>query len=108
MEQIAIVAHLKSGMESQAARLIAAGPPFDPAEVGLNRHAVYLAADEVMFVFEGPQVEWIVDEMVDGPFQWRLSEAFDAWRPLVDGQPRIARVAYAWAREVDSTEVASS
>jgi len=108
MEQIAIVAHLKSGLEPQAAKLIATGPPFDPAEVGLSRHAVYLAADEVVFVFEGPQVEWIVDEMVDGPFHWRLSEAFDAWRPLVDGQPRIARAAYSWARENDSTEIAST
>ena len=34
MEQIAIVARLKSGAEPRAAELIAAGPPFDPIEVG--------------------------------------------------------------------------
>src|SRR5262245_34879309 len=107
MEQIAVVARLKSGMEPRAARLIAAGPPFDPSEVGLSRHAVYLAADEVVFVFEGPQVEWILDEMVDRPFQWQLSEAFDTWRPLVDGQPHVARAAYVWTREADSRDIAS-
>jgi hypothetical protein len=26
------------------------------------RHSVYLSADEVVFVFEGQQVEWVVDD----------------------------------------------
>jgi hypothetical protein len=50
MEQIAIVARLKSGTEPRAAELIAQGPPFDPDESGLERHTVYLAADEVLFI----------------------------------------------------------
>jgi len=106
MEQLAIVARLRPGAEPQAIKLVEGGPPFDPAEVGLTRHAVYVSADEVVFVFEGHEVEWIVDEMVDQPFQWQLSEAFDAWRGLVDGQPRIARAAYAWSGEVESPEAA--
>jgi hypothetical protein len=102
MEQIAVVAHLRPGAEPEARRLVEGGAPFDPAEAGLERHAVYVSADEVVFVFEGPEVEWIVDEMVDAPFQWRLAEAFAAWRTLIDGQPRIARPAYAWSREIES------
>jgi hypothetical protein len=96
VQQLVIVAHLKQGREVEAAELIAKGPPFDPAESGLTRHAVYLSAEDVVFVFEGPEVEWIVDGMVDEPFNWRMIQALAAWRPLVDGQPRIARAAWSW------------
>ena len=107
MEQLAIVARLKSGTEPQAAKLIAKGPPFDPAESGLTRHAVYLSSGEVVFVFEGHEVEWIVDGMIDEPFRWPVTDALDAWRPLVDGQPRIARPAYTWEAPVERPEVRS-
>ena len=100
MEQIAIVARLKSGAEPRAAELIAAGPPFDLAESGLERHTVYLAADEVMFVFEGHEVEWIVDGLVDEPFHWPLRAALDEGRPLLEDNPRIARPTFSWTREV--------
>jgi hypothetical protein len=100
MEQLAIVARLKPGAEARAADLIVNGPPFDPADSGLDGHTVYLSADEVVFVFEGHEVEWIVDRLVDDPFHWLVSDALERWRPLLEGQPRIARPAYAWKREV--------
>jgi hypothetical protein len=58
---------------------------------------VFLSAEEVVFVFEGNEVEWVVDGLVDEPFQWDLLTAFEEWRPLIDGHPRIARAAYSWA-----------
>jgi hypothetical protein len=100
MEQIAIVAHLKPGAEPLAAELIAKGPPFDPEEQGLDRHTVYLSADEVVFVFEGGEVEWIVDRLVDEPFHWLVTAALEEWRPLLEGHPRIARPAYTWKRQI--------
>jgi hypothetical protein len=108
MEQLAIVARLKGGTESRAAELIAKGPPFDPAESGLTRHAVYLSAGEVVFVFEGHEVEWIVDSMIDEPFRWPVTDALDAWRPLVEDQPRIARLAYTWEGPPERPEVRSA
>ena len=99
MEQIAIVARLKPGAEPQAARLLAEGPPYDPEANGLARHTVYLSADEVVFVFEGKEVEWIIDGLIDEPFHWALLDALEAWRPLLAENPRIARPAYAWARD---------
>lgn len=101
MEQLAIVARLKPGAEPRAAELIAQGAPFDPAESGLRRHTVYLSADEVVFVFEGNEVEWLVDSLVDEPFHYALTAAFDDWRPLLEGNPRIARVAYSWTDELE-------
>jgi hypothetical protein len=96
MEQLAIVARLKSGTESRAAELIAQGPPFDPAETGLTRHAVYLSSGEVVFVFEGHEVEWIIDSLVSDPFQWMVSMALDKWRPLIKEHPRVAREVFHW------------
>jgi hypothetical protein len=98
MEKLALVARLKEGSEPKAAELLAKGAPFDPAEHGLERHTVYLSAAEVVFVFEGHEVERLVDELIDDPFQWKLLTAFDAWRELVDGPPHIARTAYSWER----------
>jgi hypothetical protein len=99
MEQIAVVARLKDGMHERAKALIANGAPFDPAAEGLTRHTVYLSSHEVVFVFEAHEVEWILDDVVTEPFRWTVAESFEAWRSLIDGEPRIARVAYAWERE---------
>jgi hypothetical protein len=50
-----------------------------------------------VFVFEGPQVEWIVDDLVNNPFQPKIQAAFERWRSIVDGPPRIARERFGWA-----------
>ena len=98
MQRLALIARLKPGSEEEAAKLVASGPPFDPASSGLSRHAVYLSAGEVVFVFEGDEVEWIVESMVQEPAGRSVSSALDAWRELADGPPRIAREAYFWER----------
>ena len=100
MEQLAIVARLRPGTEPKAAELIARGAPFDPHAIGLRRHTIFLSAGEVVFVFEGGEVEWTVDGLIDEPFHWDVLGAFEEWRGIVDGQPRIARVAFEWADPV--------
>jgi hypothetical protein len=96
MERLAIVARLKDGTATRAAELVAAGPPFDLAESGIVRHSVYLSASEVVFVFEGHQVEWTVDDLIYQPFHYRIYRALDEWRKIVDGLPRIARERFGW------------
>ena len=97
MERIAVIARLREGAAERAAELLAQGPPFDPANVGLSRHAAYLSAREVVFVFEGPEVEWIVDDLATTGFQAPIAAALDAWRELVEEPARLARSAYSWA-----------
>ena len=100
MKRVAIVARLKSGAHEEASKLIAGGPPFEPGEIGLARHSVYLSARDVVFAFEGPDVEWLLsgvaDSTVTDPFHWATQAAFDRWRPLVEGRPRIASELYFW------------
>jgi hypothetical protein len=102
VRRLAIIARLKSGCEERAAELIAKGAPFDPEQSGFDRHIVFLSATEVVFLFEGAEVEWHVDDLVENPFRWMVSDAFDEWRPLIEGQPRIAREQYFWEREAQA------
>lgn len=99
MERLALIARLKPGIQPRAAELLAKGPPFDLQGSGFVRHSVFLSATEVIFVFEAPEVEWLVSALVDDPFHWMLAEALDDWRPLVEGTPRIAREQFSWERD---------
>jgi hypothetical protein len=106
MERVAIIARLKEGKEQRAAELVAAGPPFDLADTGIVRHSIYISSSEAVFVFEGHEVEWIVDELIDEPFHYELQRAFDHWREIVEGQPRVARERYRW--QLDEAEPAAT
>jgi hypothetical protein len=99
MERVAIIAHLKEGSEQRAAELVGAGPPFALADTGIVRHSVYVSAHEVVFVFEGHEVEWIVDQLIDEPFHYELHRALEQWREIVDGRPRVARERFGWQLE---------
>ena len=104
MERVAIVARLKEGSGPRAAQLIAGGPSFDLAELGRVPHSIYLSADEVVFVFEGHEVEWLVEELIDDPFQHETQSALGQWRAIIDGSPRIAREQFEW--QVDGAQPA--
>ena len=93
-----IIARLRSGSEERAAELIAEGAPFDLEQSGFDRHAVYLSATEVVFVFEGPEVDAHVDDLIEDRLRSMASDAFEEWRPLIEDHPRIARERYFWER----------
>lgn len=99
VERLALIARLKPGTMVQAEDIIAEGPPFDPKDSGFVRHSVFLSSSEVVFVFEAHQVEWIVDDLLKGQFLHPiLSDALDAWRPLIAGEPRVAYEKFFWER----------
>jgi hypothetical protein len=96
MNRLLIIARLREGAYEQAEALVAAGPPFDPEELGFHRHAAYLTASEVAFLFEAPEVEWLVNDIVDDA---AISAVFGPWRKLIDGPPRLAHERFYWSRE---------
>ena len=51
---------------------------------------------EVIFFFEAPEVEWIVNDIVDDPM---ISAAFGPWEKLIEGTPRLAHERFYWSRE---------
>ena len=100
MERVAIIARLKEGSEQRAAELVGAGPPFDLSNTGIVRHSIYLSASKTVFVFEGHEVEWIVDQLIDEPFHYELQRPPDQSRERVDEQPRVARERFGWQLDV--------
>lgn len=95
MERLAVIAKLKPGALEQARELIAAGPPFDPGELGFESHGVYAVGDEVVFLFEGPSADDLVRELVNDRAR---AASFSVWGPLLDGVPRVAHEVYYWRK----------
>lgn len=98
MRRLAIVVPLKAGAEKDAEHLLSGGPPFDPAEAGFTRHSVYLTSKEVVFVFEGSDVEWSLDDLVGDFFHPALHVAGLEWEKIEDDRPRFGREAYFWEK----------
>jgi hypothetical protein len=96
MDRLIVTARLLPGTGEEARRLIELGPPYPVDRYQLRRHSVHVADGVVLFVFEGPDVEWVVEEMVNDPI---LAASFSAWAPLLEERPSIAREVFAWERE---------
>lgn len=97
MHRLVVVAPLADRAHRRASKLIAQGPPFDPGATGLDRHAVYLTHNEVVFVFEGLDVEWEVDDLA-GELLPGIGDVLGVWRELLAGRPRVAQETYFWER----------
>lgn len=93
LERLVVTLKLRKGTEERAAKLIAAGPPFDPGELGIARHAVYLGNDLAIFAFEGDDVEERIRVVINDPVR---SASFAAWVPLLAGRPALAHEVYYW------------
>lgn len=93
MERLIVTLRLREGTQEQARELIAAGPPFDPADLGLARHTVSLGDDLVIFAFEGEDIELRVASLIND----RVSSAsFGAWMLLFAPSPALAQEVYYW------------
>ncbi len=97
----AVVVPLAPGSEAAVRTLLAAGPPFDPRQLGLERHEVYVTPREVVFVVESRRAAGLEDLLAE-PGLWQGAAA---WIEHVAGPPRVAETAYSWARppEIDES-----
>jgi hypothetical protein len=85
-EQVAVVVPLKQGCVERAKDLVAHGPPFDPAALGLERHEIFVTSREAIFVFVGPNVRETLRQATQNPGLWRAGLA---WRACIAGRPRL-------------------
>lgn len=92
-ERIAVIGMLRPGSLERAEEIVETGPPFDLDEAGLQRHSVFVCSECVVFVFEGPNVDRVVDRLVDDPV---VSANFSVWGPVLDGTPHIAHERFFW------------
>lgn len=91
--EVALVVPLRRGSRAKALELIENGPPFDPHEVGLTGHQVFLTEQDAVFVFSGPGVRALLEQVAGDPGLWRAGLG---WTKIVAGRPRIADAVYAW------------
>ena len=92
---IAIVVPLREGSREIAAEFLAEGPPFDPKEIGLTAHRVFLTDTEVVFVFETDAELSTLDRILAEPEFWTVASA---WEHLAAGEPRVATIAFDWSQ----------
>jgi hypothetical protein len=98
-----VVVPLKLGSRDAVRDLLAGGPPFDPERLsGLDRHEVFLTAQEAIFVFQSHLGVEALTPLLVNPELWA---AAGEWRQHVDGPPRIAEDAYSWTRSEPVTDV---
>lgn len=91
-QRLALVVPLKPGAKPEAESLLAQGPPFDPAGLGLESHEVFLSEHEAVFVFEGVPA-LLLSRSAENETIWAAAEA---WEPLVEGSIRFAERTYSW------------
>ena len=90
---VGIVVPLRKRALADAAVLIEQGPPFDLAAVGIDRHAVLLSEREVIFLFEGTQLDETMQRLVRDPAVW---QAASGWARVIAGPPRLAEQRFGW------------
>jgi hypothetical protein len=101
-ERLELIIPIRRGTHEQVRRLVASGPPFDPAELGLTRHDVYLDRHHVRFLFESPDAHWALQQVLDQASLWRAGLAWSrliAGRPQVDehpDRPPVGELIYSW------------
>ena len=107
---LAVMVPLKPGCVGRARRLLAKGPPLDPASLGLSGHEVYLEDDKAIFVFRGSNVRAQVSGSARHPAVWRAGLA---WQRCFASAPRIVDIthvgvdsdpAYRWTAPQEPTE----
>ena len=94
--RVALIVPLKSGSRDAVRALLQDGPPFEPSEIpGLDRHEVFLTAEEAVFLFESRLGVEALAPLLAEPDLWA---AVGHWQKHLAGPPRIAEAAYSWAR----------
>jgi hypothetical protein len=73
--------------------LLAQGPPFDPEALRLERHSVFLTADEAIFLFSW-RGDASIEALLAEPGLW---ESAATWNEYIAGPPRIGEPAYVWS-----------
>jgi hypothetical protein len=90
---VGIVVPLRKRARAGAAALIEQGPPFDLEALGIEGHEVLLSEREVIFVFEGRQLDETMQRLVRDPSVW---QAASGWSRVVAGRPRLAEQRFGW------------
>lgn len=97
MSRFVITARLKRGSEPKVREILRQGPPFDLANTSLERHEVFLAQDELVFLFEGPRADREAMRLLESP---RVLGPASRLATYIRGRPRMPQEVFSWERPV--------
>lgn len=94
---IAIGVPIRRGQLDRVRELLREGPPFDPEAIPeLESHQVYLGRDQVIFIFEGRDLQHALDRLMHTTSVWIAAAA---WRRCIAGKPTTLEAGYTWRRQ---------
>jgi hypothetical protein len=93
--RFAVVLPLREDAHPAVRALLAAGPPFDPDALDLDRHQVFLTQSEAVFTFESGLGADALEALLQDPKLWQSAAA---WHEQLAGPPRIADEVFYWKR----------
>ena len=102
MTQLVVVVPLKVGAADRARGLLTGGSPLALEETDFRGHAVHVTDREVIFVFDSSGASATLTLPAEDAALWQVAVA---WREVMDGKPRVARLAFSWERPEPSGEV---
>jgi hypothetical protein len=92
-ESIAVVVPLAEGRREVVREFLAEEPPFDPHEIGLTGHEVFLTDREAVFVFEAEAGARTFERILAEEELW---DVVGAWERSAAAQPRLGAAVYEW------------
>jgi hypothetical protein len=109
-ERYVVAARLQPGRVADAEQELAGGPPFDPHEAGLSRHAAYATETHVYLVFEGEAarskaLQLARDHLVEVS---RWQTMVTGLPSRVDDVPSDARCLYRWDARTSPSDAPES
>jgi len=93
--RLAVVLPIREESRDAVRELLAAGPPFEPDALGLDRHQVYLTATDAIFIFESRLGADVLEPLLRDTELWQSAAA---WHDHLAGPPRIAEDVFSWTR----------
>jgi hypothetical protein len=93
MDRVVLLAHLKDGARARAEELLTHEARANAPEDAFERGTIFLADREVVFLFEGANVDETVRAILDDPVR---STVITPWLPLFEGPLHRAHDAYSW------------
>jgi hypothetical protein len=100
---IAIVVPLTEGRCDVVREFLEEGPPFEPREIGLESHKVFLTDREAIFVFETEEGVKALERILGEPELWEL---VSPWEHCMAEEPRLATAVYEWPAHPHQQEAA--
>jgi hypothetical protein len=95
MRRFVFTVRLKPGSLGEVRAILRQSPPFDIESTTLERHQVFLAGDELVFLFEGLHADAELRGLLDDGAAFGGAGRLGAH---VEGPPRVLEEVFSWER----------